>query len=129
MTERLAKREVQILAFIRRHSSQFGRAPYQHEIAASLGLKSCSYVQRVLQKMITKGVIVKANRAKAWTLLPGTQIADTEGRDRVLKLLAPDTRSIVESYARAEGASVETIIAEWVGERARHEAEAKARAA
>lgn len=129
MSDRLSAREAQVLTFIRAHARQFGRAPYQHEIARHLGLRSCTYVQRILAKMIAKGVIAKASRQKAWALMPGTQLEAQEDRHRVLRLLPPDTRSVVEAYARAEGASVETIIAEWVSERAQHERDAKARAA
>jgi SOS-response transcriptional repressor LexA len=128
MTERLSKREVEVLNFIRIHGEKFGRAPYQYEIAASLGLRSCTYVQRILVAMIRKGVITKTTRQKAWAILPGTKF-EAQDRNRVLKLLPPDTLAVVEAYARAEGASVETIIAEWVNERAIHESQAKARAA
>jgi hypothetical protein len=48
---------------------------------------------------------------------------------KILATLPADVREIVEAFAVAEDVSPQTIIRGWIAERARHEAESKARAA
>ena len=46
-------------------------------------------------------------------------------KNRLLEFLPPDIREIVQAYAKAEGVSIAVLIAQWVGERATYEAQAK----
>lgn len=54
---KLTPRESQVLSFVAHHIDVAGYAPYQHQIAAKLGLKSRTYVQRVLKRLEAKGLL------------------------------------------------------------------------
>ena len=54
---RLTPRESQILSFVAHYIIETGRAPYQDQIAARFGLKSRTYVQRVLKRLEAKGML------------------------------------------------------------------------
>jgi hypothetical protein len=45
--------------------------------------------------------------------------------NKLLEILPPDIREIVQAFAKAEGVSISVLIAQWVGERATYEAEVK----
>lgn len=78
------------------------------------------------------GQILKRDRSTI-TFYFNPQMAERKrSRRRIYQLLeslAPDIRDIVGAISSAEQISPVTIITEWVNERARHEAAAKARAA
>lgn len=54
---KLTPRESQILSFVAHYINEVGRAPYQDQIAARFGLKSRTYVQRVLKRLEGKGLL------------------------------------------------------------------------
>lgn len=54
---KLTPRESQILSFVAHYINEVGRAPYQDQIAARFGLKSRTYVQRVLKQLEGKGLL------------------------------------------------------------------------
>jgi repressor LexA len=54
---RLTPRESQILSFVALYIGETGRAPYQDQIAARFGLKSRTYVQKVLKRLEAKGLL------------------------------------------------------------------------
>lgn len=54
---KLSLRESQVLSFVARYIGETGRAPYQDQIAARFGLKSRTYVQRVLKRLEAKGLL------------------------------------------------------------------------
>lgn len=51
------------------------------------------------------------------------------GSRRILRHMAGDIRETIIACAKAEEVTIETLIVQWVGERASYELEAKARAA
>lgn len=62
-------------------------------------------------------------------LTPNVRVRKREHlrKTRALATLDPEIRSIVIEYAAAENVAVHVLMAQWVSERARFEAEAKAR--
>lgn len=52
-------REQQALRFIKRHTEEFGRAPYQSQIAAHLKANSRGFICRMLDNLERKGLIVR----------------------------------------------------------------------
>jgi hypothetical protein len=52
-------REQQVLEYICRYVEQFGRAPYQWQIAAHLKTDSRGFVCRMLDNMQRKGLIAR----------------------------------------------------------------------
>lgn len=59
-----SKREQQALVYIQRHIAEFGRAPYQWQIAAHLKTDSRGFVCRMLDSMQRKGLIAKTYGVK-----------------------------------------------------------------
>jgi SOS-response transcriptional repressor LexA len=54
---RLTPRESQILSFVAHYIGETGRAPFQDQIAARFGLRSRTYVQKVLKRLEAKGLL------------------------------------------------------------------------
>jgi SOS-response transcriptional repressor LexA len=54
-----SRREEQALRFIKRHTEEFGRSPYQFQIAAHLKQNSRGFVCRMLDNMERKGLITR----------------------------------------------------------------------
>lgn len=54
---KLTPRESQVLSFVAHYINETDRAPYQDQIAHRFGWKSRSYLQRVLRRLETKGLI------------------------------------------------------------------------
>ena len=57
-------REEQALQYIQRHINEFGRAPYQWQIAAHLKTDSRGFVCRMLDNMQRKGMIARTYGAR-----------------------------------------------------------------
>lgn len=53
----MSPRQQQALLYIKRHSEEFGRAPYQWQIAAHLKVNSRGYLCRMLDRMQKQGLI------------------------------------------------------------------------
>jgi SOS-response transcriptional repressor LexA len=54
-----SRREQQAMEYIRRYVEEFGRAPYQWQIAAHLKTDSRGFVCRMLDNMQRKGLIAR----------------------------------------------------------------------
>lgn len=54
---KLTPRETQILSFVAHYIEHTDRAPLRDQIAHRFGLKSRTYVQRVLERLEAKGLI------------------------------------------------------------------------
>jgi SOS-response transcriptional repressor LexA len=54
---KLSLRESQVLSFVALYIDICGKPPYQDQIASRLGLKSRTYVQRVLKRLEAKGLV------------------------------------------------------------------------
>jgi repressor LexA len=54
---RLTPRESQVLSFVAHYINETDRAPMQDQIAHRLGLKSRTYVQRILKRLEAKGLL------------------------------------------------------------------------
>lgn len=120
---RMSYREAQILRFVRSHVRDFGRAPYQHEIAAHLRIKARSHVGRMLAKMVEKGVVIRDKHQKGWIRLP-----DQEEVPALFKKLPREVSSVIETMARMEKATIASIMTDWLIERAALETKRKAAA-
>lgn len=116
---RLSLRETQTLAIIRRFIGRTGTAPFQNEIASELGISSRGYVQRLLISLESKGHI-KRTPFKISGIVLTTPVPVRP------PFIAEDVWSVVKGYAASQHVKPETIIAEWVRERAEHEARAAA---
>jgi len=54
---KLSPRESQILSFVALHIETYDYAPYQDQIACRFGMKSRTYIQRVLKRLEAKGLV------------------------------------------------------------------------
>ena len=103
----------------------FGYARDQHLIKARMEcaerLSAAGYNASEIARMM------KRNHTTILNYFPKLRDAKN-GRylkNRLLEFLPPDIREIVQAYAKAEGVSIAVLIAQWVGERATYEAQAK----
>jgi len=69
-----SQREQQALRYIERHISEFGRAPYQWQIAAHLKTDSRGFVCRMLDNMQRKGLIGRTYGARRSILVKGGNV-------------------------------------------------------
>jgi len=103
----------------------FGYARDQHLIKARMEcaerLSAAGYNASEIARMM------KRNHTTILNYFP--KLRDTKNgrylKNRLLEFLPPDIREIVQAYAKAEGVSIAVLIAQWVGERATYEAQAK----
>lgn len=90
---------------------------------------------RLRKAGFTPGHIAKILRRERTTVVhyfSDGMVEVKRGRGRLYKILyslPDDVRGTIEELAKAEEASPYTILREWISERARHEAAARARAA
>jgi SOS-response transcriptional repressor LexA len=115
----LTRRETETLAFIKRFIARTGAAPFQKEIASELGISSRGFILRILVSLELKGFIKR-------TPYKISGIALSIPEPVRPQFIAEDVWSVVKGYAESHCVKPETIIAEWVRERAEHEARAVA---
>jgi SOS-response transcriptional repressor LexA len=94
------REQTETLAFIRRHITERGRAPFQHEICIHLGTKSRGFVHRMLGHMAEKGLIRWHKFAPG-----GIELPEVSAQHKVT--LNSEISRLVSDYAEAEGVKVE----------------------
>lgn len=117
----MTPKQAKLYSFIKVYIASNGFPPSFREMADALGIVAKSGIHAHLNRLEGRGLIRRDPKLKR-----SVEIVDQPSS--ILEFLPPDTRRIVEEFAIAEGEAPHVIIAQWVGERAGYEAEAKQRA-
>lgn len=134
MPEKSAIRHAIIAGVLKRHRVTLEELTSRCKLAEAVAARK-EAARLLLDAQFTPrrvGEILKRDRSTVEYWFNPISTEKKRERKRVYKILyslEPDVREVVDQFAQAENVSPQTIVREWIAERARHEAATKARAA